>query len=274
MQQFVKEAPFPEHFTPDSPKSIGIGTLGEKTLHQYLKSYLEPDLSLHEVPVGRYVGDIVNAQGVTEIQTGGFYPLKKKLVYYLADPSLSGKRITVVCPLPSIKWLIWIDPQSGLTTQRRRSPKRAQPWEICRQMIYLLDFLRHPSLRFQILMMEWEEFRCQNGWGRDGKKGSQRYERIPLQVLHEYWIDCANPNSFHILLPPGLPALFTVKDLMKAGKVSQRLAQQMVQVLKAVQIIEMRGKAGRSNLYARVTPTEPDSPAMGKVSPDNGPVHG
>lgn len=240
-----------------TPKSIGIGTLSEKTLHQYLKSYLEPDSSLHEVRIGRYVGDIVNPQGIMEIQTGGFHPLKKKLACYLADPALSGKAVTVVCPLASVKWLIWIDPESGLTTRRRRSPKRAQPWEICRQLIYLLDLLDRPFLHFRIVMMEWEEFRCQNGWGRDGKRGSQRYERIPLKVLNEFFIDCANPDSFCVLLPPGLPDLFTVKDLMREGRASRRLAQQMIQVLKRVQIIELRGKDGRSNLYARIDSTKP-----------------
>lgn len=241
---------------PDSPKCIGIGTLGEKSLHQYLKNYLEPDPSLHEVPIGRYVGDIVNSQGVIEIQTGGFHPLKKKLAYYLSDPSLAGKTVTVACPLPAIKWLIWIDPDSGLTTQRRRSPKRTQPWEICRQLIYLLELLHHPALRFRLLMMEWEEFRCQNGWGRDGKRGSQRYERIPLRILEELSIDCAHPESFRILLPPGLPELFTVKDIMKAGKASRRLAQQMIQVLKAVRLVELKGKEGRCHLYACIRPSE------------------
>ena len=241
---------------PDSPKCIGIGTLGEKSLHQYLKNYLEPDPSLHEVPIGRYVGDIVNSQGVIEIQTGGFHPLKKKLAYYLSDPSLAGKTVTVACPRPAIKWLIWIDPDSGLTTQRRRSPKRTQPWEICRQLIYLLELLHHPALRFRLLMMEWEEFRCQNGWGRDGKRGSQRYERIPLRILEELSIDCAHPESFRILLPPGLPELFTVKDIMKAGKASRRLAQQMIQVLKAVRLVELKGKEGRCHLYACIRPSE------------------
>ncbi len=32
----------------------GVGTLGEKTLHAVLKRMIEPDLSLHEVKLGRY----------------------------------------------------------------------------------------------------------------------------------------------------------------------------------------------------------------------------
>ena len=47
----------------------GIGTLGEKSLHAALKLYYEPDSSRHEIPVGQYVADIVNEEGIIEIQT-------------------------------------------------------------------------------------------------------------------------------------------------------------------------------------------------------------
>ena len=48
----------------------GIGTLSEKTLHSFLKNYLEPDSSFHEIKVGRYVADIKKDGYITEIQTG------------------------------------------------------------------------------------------------------------------------------------------------------------------------------------------------------------
>ena len=56
-----------------------IGTLGEKSLHAVLKRYYEPDRSCHEIPVGNYVADIVNQDGIFEIQTRGLSNLRPKL---------------------------------------------------------------------------------------------------------------------------------------------------------------------------------------------------
>lgn len=38
-----------------------IGTLSEKTMHSFLKYYLEPCDDFHEVAVGRYIADIMRA---------------------------------------------------------------------------------------------------------------------------------------------------------------------------------------------------------------------
>ena len=37
----------------------GIGMQSEKTLHLFLKNYLQPDENFHEVKVGRFVADIL-----------------------------------------------------------------------------------------------------------------------------------------------------------------------------------------------------------------------
>ena len=49
----------------------GVGTLGERTLHAALKYYLQPDPAFHEIKVGRWVADIQDSWGITEIQAGG-----------------------------------------------------------------------------------------------------------------------------------------------------------------------------------------------------------
>ena len=53
----------------------GIGTLSEKLIHKTLKLFIEPRSELHEVPYMDSVVDVLNEQGVYEIQTGGFAPL-------------------------------------------------------------------------------------------------------------------------------------------------------------------------------------------------------
>ena len=100
------------------PSRGGIGCLGEKILHVVLKQYLEPDPSFHEVKIGRYVADIAGDSGVVEIQTRNFSALKKKLAAFLPHYP-----VTVVTPIPQIKWLSWIEEQTGEVTKKRKSPK-------------------------------------------------------------------------------------------------------------------------------------------------------
>ena len=89
----------------------GIGTLSEKTVHSVLKYYLEPDTSFHEVKTGRYVADIRTPDGIYEIQTRQFNKLRNKLEAFLPEYS-----VTVVYPIPHIKYLRWIDGQTGEIT--------------------------------------------------------------------------------------------------------------------------------------------------------------
>ena len=97
----------------------GIGTLGEKTLHAVLKAYLEEDMNYHEIKVGGYYADICRAHDIIEIQTAGFNRLRDKLNAFLPD-----YRVTVVYPIPQIKYLSWIDEESGEITEKesKRDP--------------------------------------------------------------------------------------------------------------------------------------------------------
>ena len=61
----------------------GIGTLKEKTLHAVLKNFYEPDISCHEIKIGRFVADILHENQVVEIQTRNFNSMRKKLDNFL-----------------------------------------------------------------------------------------------------------------------------------------------------------------------------------------------
>ncbi len=76
--------------------SAGIGTYKEKTLHAVLKRFIEPDDDYQEVSVGNFVADIYNNDGITEIQTGGFNAMRKKLECFL-----EREKVTIVYPLAS-----------------------------------------------------------------------------------------------------------------------------------------------------------------------------
>ena len=139
------------------PGAGGIGTLKEKTLHATLKLYLEPDPLCREVGVGRFVADIVNPQGIMEIQTGGFGRLREKLDFFL-----KAYPVTLVYPVAGVKWLISVS-QEGTMSQKRKSPKPGGPWEILPELYRIRPLLGRPGLGFCVPVLEVEEYRLKDG---------------------------------------------------------------------------------------------------------------
>jgi len=182
-------------------KKSGIGSLGEKTLHAILKRYFEPDETKHEVKIGAYIADIANQNGITEIQTRQFYKLRDKLADFLEIAE-----VTVVFPVAGTKWLSWIDEETGEAGGRRKSPKTGRPYEIFHELYQLKPLLTNSGLKFCIPVLQIEEYRLLNGWSRDKKKGSTRYDRIPVGMEYEVRIDGPSdyslfPGSWEHALP-------------------------------------------------------------------------
>lgn len=223
----------------------GIGTLREKMLHGAIKHTIEPNSTYHEVPIEGYVADVIWGERIWEVQTGSFTGLTKKLPVFLQQ----GK-VTVVYPVPHHKWLCWVDEETGEVTPKRRSPKTGQPWEIFYELWRIRPLLKEQNLSFQVWLIDVEEYRCLNGWGKNKKRGGARYERRPLALKG---IVCfSEPGEYEKLLPPNLPQPFTRKDFAKCAKCSTTLAARAVQVLEHTGLVAQGGKQGRAILYERV----------------------
>jgi len=242
-------APEPPHRICDSPGTPGgIGTLGEKTLHAELKHLFEPDTSAHEIRVGPYVADIVGEDGITEIQTGNFYPLRKKL-----EAFLEVSQVTVVYPLAHFKWLLWVEPESGDVTSRRKSPRTGNYPDAMWELYKIMPLLTHPNLRLSLLLVDLEEYRLRDGWDAEKKRGSHRYERIPLALAGRLDLrapaDWRSPEALTAFFPEGLPSPFTSKDYAKAARLSLSSAQTALRLLAHMGAAERKGKRGNLHLY-------------------------
>ena len=226
----------------------GIGTLGEKTLHAQIKLLLEPDTNAHEIRVGPYVADIVGEDGIVEIQTGNFDRLRKKL-----EAFLEISRVTVVYPIARCKWLLWVDPESGGVTSRRKSPRVGNYPDAMFELYKIMPLLLHPNLRLALLLVDLEEYRLRDGWSRDKKKGSHRYERIPLGLAGRLDLrgpaDWQSPEARAAFFPSDLPSPFTSKDYAKAARLSVNAAQTALRVLSSMGAAERCGKRGNAILY-------------------------
>ncbi len=238
-QRFIKAC---EKIMNIDRERCGIGTLGEKTMHAVLKLYFEPNITNHEVKMGSFVADIVGENGIIEIQTGNFNKLRKKLESFLEITT-----VTVVYPIPSTKWLVWLDVSNGEVTNKRKSPKKGLPYQVFLELYKIKTFLTHENFRLRIVMLDTIEYRNLNGWSKDKKRGSSRYERIPVDIIDEICID--NIWDYIKLIPSDLPEKFTSKDFKNLSGLSLKNAQIAINVLNYIGVIKCIGKEGRQNLY-------------------------
>lgn len=223
----------------------GIGTLREKTLHAALKRYMEPIEDNHETKIGPYVADIVGEDGIIEIQTRGFNTMRKKL-----DTFLEVAKVTVVYPIPHTRWLAWVNPETGELSQKRRSPKQGSFLHAFFELYKIRRQLPHPNLVIKLLLVDMEEYRQLDGWSSNKKRGSTRYERIPVALYDE--LEVGGPYGYGALIPAGLPEYFTSRDFQEASGLPLYDAQTALNVLHYVGAVERDGKRGRMHLYHRV----------------------
>ena len=160
----------------------GIGTLSEKRMHVILKRFVCPNEAFYEVPLEgtRYVSDIRIGNEIYEIQTGDFFPMRKKIGYYLEHTDCT---VTVVHPITVNKWVVWVDPVSREVSEKVRSPKHESDGDILPLLHPLLPYLQSDRLRFRFLFIEAMDFKILSKGQKNRKRGAEKYERIPLSLL-------------------------------------------------------------------------------------------
>lgn len=220
----------------------GIGTLSEKTVHAVLKNYYAPDEDRQEIPIDGFVADIFTGKEIIEIQTRSFQAMRRKLEVFLAQYP-----VTVVYPIPHEKWLRWIDEESGEMTPGRKSPKRGNAYEAFIELYKIRPFLKNENLKFRFVLLDMEEYRLLNGWSRDKKRGSQRYDRLPLRFVEEISIE--RREDYMQFIPFELAEPFTTKDFAKSAKIPVRLAQTVLLLMNELELVERVGKQGNRYLY-------------------------
>lgn len=220
----------------------GFGTLQEKTVHAVMKLYYEPNEDYHEVPIEGYIADIYTGERIIEIQNGNFNRLRGKLQAFL--PSY---QVTVVLPIPHSKWLIWIDEESGALSKRNKSPVTGSVYSAFPELYKIKSFLTHENLSFAFPLIDMDEYRLLNGWSKDKKRGSHRYDRTPVALYDEIYFE--RKEDFIQVIPYELEEPFTAKEFAKAAKIRSELAQVALHVLYHMQLVERCGKRGREYLY-------------------------
>lgn len=247
----------------------GIGTLSEKRMHAILKNYVCPDVSCHEIRVldtlpeqkraaatnnksARYVADVLRGSNVWEIQTGSFYPLREKIAWYMQH---APYHITVVVPVPYKKHLNWIDTQTGTVQKRSQRPHTTKPTAVASEIYWLREHLQNPKLSIELLLLEVEEYRLLDGYGKDKKARASRYEKIPTALCGT--VTLSSPEDFRMFLPDDLPERFTAAQYAKASGQRGRNAYYALHMLVGAGLLAEGEKLGRAQSWVRTNTKAP-----------------
>lgn len=224
----------------------GIGILGEKRLHATLKWWLDEDCRHHEIPLQEgSVADIYDGERIIEIQTANFSAFRKKL-----ERLLETYPVTVVHPLVRRKWVVWVDPKDGTLTEPHKSPRVGSFTDAGRELVYILPLLGHPNLTVRLVLLDVEEHRLADGRSRDGKRGSHRLERLPLEMGESLTLSAL--ADYAALIPCALPDTFTAKEFGKAARLQGRKLSGTLKVLTHCGVLRRDIKQGNAWLYERV----------------------
>ena len=246
----------------DAGEQSGIGTLAEKRLHAVIKRYLSEDEHTHERPVADLladedapakkkpmVADILTDGHIFEVQTGSCYPLRKKLEWYMTHTAC---RVTVVCPIAGVKYLSWIDPENGQIVSRTKCRKRGQVKDISRELYWLSPFIGNPRFSIRVLLLELEEYRMKDGWSRDGKRGSNRYDRFPTALLGEVELTSKEDYDLYFLPDTLSHESFTAADYARETGIRGKATYGLLQLLVELGLLCKSERIGRAQGYRRV----------------------
>jgi hypothetical protein len=214
----------------------------EGPLHAAVKAMLAAPGDRVEVPVGRFVIDLVRADGeLVEVQTGGFGALGKKL-----DALLDEHRMRIVHPIAAERRIIRAD-EHGQVVAERRSPKRATAVAVFDRLVSFPSLLTHPNLTIEILLLREDHVRGPSPT-TTRRRTRDPGERRLVDVLDR--ITLRTTEDILAVLPPIPSEPFTTRELSEVLGCGTLLAQRTLYCLRAIGIVEQAGKRGRAPLHA------------------------
>ena len=219
----------------------GIGQLKEKSVHGILKFLFDPDPSHHEVklPEGP-VADVFDGETVTEIQTGAYPALAKKL-----ERLLPYYKVRVVCPIVRDRYLHYVSKEDGTIEKGRKSPLHGARVTSLVALSTLDRFLDDPNFHLDFMLLDVAEYRTRKAATYRAK--SEKCDTVPLVVADMRTV--RSREEYKHLLPEVLPDPFTAEQFGKATHLRARKRHFALKLLQSHSVVKQIGKQGRAFLY-------------------------
>ena len=213
----------------------------EHSLHSELKDWYTVSGDKLEVKVEEYIVDIRRGLLVIEIQTGNFSTIKKKLIKLLVH-----NQVRLVYPIAQRKWIVHVS-RSGEFVRRRKSPKKGKVIDLFYELVHTAHLMGDRNFSLEVLLIEEEEIRCNDGRGSWRRRGVSVKDRKLLKVFDRMVFK--DNRDFLELLPKEWDEYFTNKVLALKLGISVTLAQKITYCLRKMGAIYIAGKKRNELLF-------------------------
>src|SRR5665647_393828 len=218
--------------------------MNECSLHSEIKKVYSLPGDQFEVKLGNYIVDILRDNLVIEVQTKNFSALKEKL-----QVLTENHRVRLVYPLPEKKWITHVT-KDHVVLNTRKSPKKGRLTDMFGELVMIPHMIGEENFSLEVLLIEEEEVRRDDGKGSWRRRGVSIKERKLLKVNDRILFQ-TNADYLKIL-PEGLKDVFTNRELAKLAKISVRTARQITYCLRKSGVVGLAGKNGRELVFQKV----------------------
>ena len=217
--------------------------MNEYSLHSEIKRIYSIPEDRFEVKVDNYIVDILRGQLVIEVQTKNFSALKEKLQTLTKE-----HQVRLVYPLPEKKWITYITKDNTIVN-KRKSPKKGRLTDLFRELVMIPQMIEDENFSLEVLFIDEEEVRCDDGKGSWRRKGVSIKERRLLQVNDRILFQ--NKTDYLKMLPDSLNQVFTNRELAKLAKIPVWTARQITYCLRKSNLIQTAEKNGRKLTFTK-----------------------
>ncbi|UCH71030.1 MAG: hypothetical protein JSV29_03390, partial [Candidatus Bathyarchaeota archaeon] len=196
---------------------------------------------MFEVKVDNFIIDIVREALLIEIQTKNFFGIKKKLIKLLEN-----HEVRLVYPIPQLKWIVHVT-ESGERIRRRIAPRKGNLGDLFYELIRTPNLIKKDNFSLEVLMIDEEEVRCNDGKGSWRRRGVSIKDRRLMNVNNK--ILFKNENDFLRFLPEYPIKPFTNRKFTELSGVSISLARKITYCLRKMGAITASGKRGKELIF-------------------------
>jgi hypothetical protein len=218
--------------------------MNEFSLHSEIKKAYSIPGDQFEVKLDNYIVDIFRGNLAIEVQTKNFSALKEKL------QMLTEKyQVRLVYPLPEKKWITYVT-EDQVVLDKRKSPRKGRLIDLFGELVMIPHMIGEENFSLEVLFIDEEEVRIDNGKGSWRRKGVSIRERKLLKVNDRILFQ--NSADYLKILPDNLNEVFTNRELAELAKISIRTAQQITYCLRKGEVIRLVGKKGRELEFQKI----------------------
>ncbi len=217
--------------------------MNEYSLHSEVKTAYSLPNDRFEVKLGNYIVDILRGDLAIEVQTKNFSALKKKL-----HVLMEKNQVRLVYPLPERKWITRVT-KDDVVIRKRKSSKKGKLTDVFRELVMIPTILGKDNFSLEILFIDEEEIRCDDGKGSWRRRGVSIRDRKLLRINGRVLFQ--SKNDYLKILPKDLNTVFTNRELAKKANTTLRAARQITYCLRNSGIIRVINKKRRALFFQR-----------------------